>query len=191
MMLLRGPRPWRPRRTPTPSIPGRARPPMPQVRQPERERGPRRQGRQLEKFAGDASAGGKASGHEVHFFSARGRSRQWSPGRRHGAGADDRRGQGRGDLRAITRARLGCGDPGAAAGEQQKYSGRRFLRVRRRRGGSFQSRCASSWVVCGPGAPGNNAGAERRAVPILRTASPSSTLKREEKLAFCSESRAG
>ncbi|XP_015996322.2 calcium uniporter regulatory subunit MCUb, mitochondrial [Rousettus aegyptiacus] len=31
MMLLRGPRPWRPRRTPTPSIPGRARPPMPQV----------------------------------------------------------------------------------------------------------------------------------------------------------------
>ncbi|XP_011359750.2 calcium uniporter regulatory subunit MCUb, mitochondrial [Pteropus vampyrus] len=31
MMLLKGPGPWRPRRMPTPSILGRARPPMPQV----------------------------------------------------------------------------------------------------------------------------------------------------------------
>lgn len=55
MMLLRGPRPWRPQRPPTLSIPARAgpRPPTPKVRQRAQGQRPARRGRWLEKFSGD------------------------------------------------------------------------------------------------------------------------------------------
>lgn len=55
MMLLRGPRPWRPQRPPTLSIPSRAgpRPPTPKVRQRAQGQRPARRGRWLEKFSGD------------------------------------------------------------------------------------------------------------------------------------------
>lgn len=129
-MLLRGSRSWRPRWPPTPSTPGRAGPrsPTPQVRPPAPLRG-------LEAAVGKV-CGGQFCGMEAGRPGSSRRSharedRQWSPGRRRGAGgapgADGRKGQGREARGPSPPPGWGAGTRGCGRGTA-KYPGRRFPR---------------------------------------------------------------